>query len=375
MPDVLERLAEAIKEAGMTESVVAEKLGIHRVTLNRYLNGHTEMPAQVFIDLLQLLDLRLDDFTDSKNEMKVLFRSDYQGVHKKPFFKHTIDRFHFYSTAIESLNNSLPEVTLPKWRHIEKVDEDEIEEAALETRRVLRLPERGPLPNFFNNLGRVVKVLEYSDTLDNGCQGFTVSSEAFGTGVAVNRECNVENQRSTLAHELGHIVLHPDSFASPDNAPKSNYARDPREQAAKSFGGHFLLPSLDLRDLFAGYIGRKGASVPIWFIYQVKKLYGVSALLVLVRLLKEQYITGKQFGFLKKTIYGGNEMEEPLPLIKDEYGSLQEHFEVLVALMYFGGELSESRLSELLDRPEDEIQTWLNRMYPIYGSESVELAS
>lgn len=45
----------------MTEDMLAQKLGIHRVSVSRYLSGARDIPFSVFIDMCDALHVSIDD--------------------------------------------------------------------------------------------------------------------------------------------------------------------------------------------------------------------------------------------------------------------------------------------------------------------------
>ena len=377
MQDVLDRLAQAVRQSALTEADLAERVGVHRTTLNRYLNAHADMPASTLMGLVEALGLRLTDLVGEADQPRVLLRADNPKVVGQPFFLRVADRFRFYAKAIQALNLSYPEVSLPSWPDLSSSDTAEIQEAALETRRLLHLPERGPVTGLFTMLSRAIKLLSFQGDEAQGCDGFSLSSPEFGLGIAVKRELAFERCLSTVAHEIGHAVLHPDEFAPPDLVPKTVRTSDPREKAAWAFTGRFLLPSQDLRELFSSMVGPKGSYVSTGFVLEVKYLYGVSAALVLNRLREEGIIDGAIYGALKKRLYPTDQTKEPRPLgieVWGIFGRPQSHFEGIVARMSASARITDSRVAELLELTPDEANRWLTERYDHHGEE-VGLAS
>lgn len=383
MTDVLQRLAAAVKSSPLSENDLACELGIHRTTLSRYLNGHMEMPAKVMIGLMEALGLRFEDLernAEALDRPRVLLRADHPSVIKQRFFPQTLDRLRFYARAIEELHLSYPLVRLPERIGTSVEKPEEIEEAALETRRVLHLPERGPVTGLFTSLSRAIKIVGFKTTGAGmaDCDGFTVSDPDFGLGIAVNSILPFERCLATVAHELGHAVLHPNDFAPPDKAPRSSRSKDSREKVAWAFAGEFLVPSADIRELFFAYVGPRGTLPSSAFVTRVKHLYGISAHLLLVRMLREKLIAEWQFGKLKKWFYpeGSKDERSPLPESAswEVFGSPQAGFEDVVARMYFEQRISESRVAELLDLTAEEAENWITERYDAFGVQG-ELSS
>jgi|GEM_PF-1479827 len=59
------KIKQAICEKGLRFNYVAEKAGINYVWLNKSLNGKRRMTANELIGLCVVLNLDIDDFTDS----------------------------------------------------------------------------------------------------------------------------------------------------------------------------------------------------------------------------------------------------------------------------------------------------------------------
>lgn len=71
LEQIRERLAEAIRNSGMTQTELARRLGIRQPTIGQYLSGRSMPALDTFANLCKLLDLDandilcLDEHTDS----------------------------------------------------------------------------------------------------------------------------------------------------------------------------------------------------------------------------------------------------------------------------------------------------------------------
>lgn len=149
------------------------------------------------------------------------------------------------------------------------VDDGEIQSIGTEARRALGVPPSGPVPNVTRALERggvaVTALPGYVDAGSRRLDGFSVWP---GMGVEGQRPlvvASVMNRgdvwRSTIAHELGHLVLHT-RFPSVDT--------EEAEDQAWAFANGFLFPLEDARALFDGVRPTLSA------LLKVKSTYGVS---------------------------------------------------------------------------------------------------
>ena len=382
MEHALGRIRAAMKRRSLSHEALGERVGLSRATVNRYLNGHRQVPADVLLAIASVLELTLGDLVAPLPEAQVLLRSSRGDITDEPFFRRTVERLQFYGRALRSQGDGST-MDLPVWRDVDPDDRVLIAQIAREVRQCLGLAQRGPVMSLFQHVNRAVKVLEFEGDEHARCDGFVVTSPEFGTGLAVRRALKLERKRATLAHELGHVVLHRDQLVSPGEAPREvigRQDRDPREQAAWTFAAAFLLPAEDLRDymsMFSRGPGRRPAPSTLrYLVVHLKHDFGLSASMTLVRLREEKLISEDEYRRLRTEFYGergAERIEEPFPLSGSQcerYGSLQSAFERLVALQYFEeGDLSESRLSELLELPSDALEGWISEQLPMFTTD------
>lgn len=139
------------------------------------------------------------------------------------------------SSCIDDLQDSieLPTFTLP---HIEPTSKYRPDEIAFKIRQFLKIPN-GAISNFINILelrGIVVVSLDIIGT--EKFDGLTIFTEGLNTPVIwLNDNMPNDRKRFTLAHELGHIIMHLRS----QDLSKSD---DDKDEEANEFAGEFLLP-------------------------------------------------------------------------------------------------------------------------------------
>lgn len=107
-------------------------------------------------------------------------------------------------------------------------------EAAILTRRNLRVP-RGPIDNVTNLLENNGVFTIFFDFATKALDGFTIQTSDVIPLVFINDQFPPDRIRFTLAHELGHIVMHNHVDGEGDV-----------EQEANQFASEFLMPRGDI---------------------------------------------------------------------------------------------------------------------------------
>lgn len=140
------------------------------------------------------------------------------------------------------------------------------EENAQSLRRNLRLSEEGPVANLIELLENkgILVYLHDGDRNFSGLSG-TVNGRPY---VVLNKNMHAERMRSTLVHELAHLM-----FVWPSDMPDKE-----QEQKATAISGAFLFPAADVKRELG--LQRKGISKDMESVCQE---YGISMLLLAKR--------------------------------------------------------------------------------------------
>ena len=128
----------------------------------------------------------------------------------------------------------------------------------------------------------------------------------------VNDEASIPEERKifSVAHELGHLLLHRDQYRQNGGA----YAKvrgNQEERMANLFASYFLIPRSHLNECFT-VLGRSRNKLRD--IVQLKREFGVSAQALLLALQGEGFLSGPEYGFLKKQLETRFGHEEPNPM-------------------------------------------------------------
>lgn len=143
----------------------------------------------------------------------------------------------------------IPLLTIPR------LDADAYPRGTTDIAQVLRatwqLP-RGPIKNLtrvIENAGGIVVPIDFGTSLVDAISRWVPGLPPL---LFVNLEAPVDRQRLSLAHELGHLVLH-------------SIPRDQMEQEANSFAAELLMPADEIRpQLMNATLPRLAALKPYW---------------------------------------------------------------------------------------------------------------
>ena len=157
--------------------------------------------------------------------------------------------------------------------------------------------------------------------------------------IVVNKDMTLERRRFTLAHELGHRLIDPESPVD-------------HEKAANVFAGAFLVP----KDHLVREVGRHRNALAFKEFVRLKRRYRVSAATLLLRLKEVDIIDQSTLSYAFQTYAKDWRSSEPYPL---ESGNnryeLPRRFELLCYRALAEKLISPSKACELLQCPLDEI--------------------
>ena len=207
-------------------------------------------------------------------------------------------------------------------------------EIARAVREYLRLP-RGPVKNMtevMEDMGIIVVPCDFGTRQFSGACIFT---EKPNYVALVNSEMPGDRLRWTLAHELGHLVMH--------RMPTPNL-----EEEANSFASEFLMPAQE--------IGQYLSKLSLPTLANLKKYWKVSMAAILVHAHRLKKISEKQYRTLWTEMgKAGYRMQEPpeLDIPKEEPTLLKELVDMHIGELGYTPE----ELSDKLAFDEDEFKT------------------
>lgn len=237
-------LVSAREEAGLTQGELAEAMGVTQGTVSKVENGQLPPTKEFLEKAAAILGFRSSYFyrRPRHHQLPLTF---YRKKAKLPAI--ALKRIH--ATVIRKrvdLEDLLRSAEVPKNR-VPSIDLKASGRSAADAARDVRIRwnlPRGPIDDLTSELedrGVVIISLDFGTDLSDGLSTFE-PSDGLPPVVFLNNRCPADRARFTLAHELGHIVLHHHLVYPPDEC----------EGEADAFASEFLMPEADIR----GFLGR-----------------------------------------------------------------------------------------------------------------------
>lgn len=284
---------------GVSQSELANAIGISQGKLSKAEKGEQTLSNESFQRLCTILDYP-ERFFYQKTPTAPVSHYYYRKRVNIPqkvivqieatvkIFRQNIDAL---AEAIE-----LPEFKLRAFNP----EEHTPEEIARKCRYILNI-ERGPVPSLVNLLENNGIVIVKTDLFIEKIDGLSTISEKGIHIIFLNARMPNDRQRFSLAHELGHILMHFDIPTISENV----------EEEANRFASEFLMPRDEiinsLRNLTFSKLG------------ELKRYWNVSMKSLVRRArdlntINEQQYRNLQIGFSKR----GMSVSEPIPLQEEK---------------------------------------------------------
>ena len=349
-----ERLKLARKKAGYSLRSLSDALAgeVSAQAIGKYERGEMMPGSGVLLRLAETLDVSLEFLLSEQVEQleEVEFRklSGTSARDRARVEAAVIDSLQRYIAIEEILDLDSGSWKAPRFgnRFLGLADEGEI--LANDVRKEWQLGI-DPIPNMTSLLeDRGIKVLILP--LPGGVSGLTASVRRPAHRLAVpvivvNQSSTLERRRLTLAHELAHRLIDPNSTVD-------------HEKASNVFAGAFLIPEAHL----VREIGKRRNALGYREIIHLKRMYRVSAAALLVRLKQLGIIGDSALAYAFQTFARKWRSVEPEPL--EDAGEEGKHeaprrFERLCYWALAEKLISPAKAGELLRQPRSEIEKGL----------------
>lgn len=268
------RLLRARKAAGLSMSALAEEVGVSANMIKKYEHGESVPSSGKLYKLAQALGVRSEYFfRPTKVELsgieyrkrattpqKILDRINGDVLDQAERWKELLE---FYPDSIRPV----PQFKLPSNLPNQINTSDDIERIADQMRAEWNLGIN-PIPEMIDTM-ESKGIMVICTSVEVGSKFDGLAGDIDGTPVVVvSTHQSGDRQRFTLAHELGHLVLHGRLSNDMDE-----------EKACNHFAGAFLLPEKALKER----LGHKRSAIEPRELYMLKHEFGISMMAVLIR--------------------------------------------------------------------------------------------
>lgn len=303
---------------GLTQSEVADLAGISRIAYRNIENGSSTPKVSTLQNIASGVGVKLQDlFVPVRTLKKVRFRASKRMNSRDSILAEVVlwlDDFN----DLEKLLNARKDYKF-KDLTIElssmKGGDNRAKYAAKKARERLSLKEKEPIRDLAGLLESCGIKVYPLNLVSDGFFGLSVAEEDGGPAIIVNvwERISVERWIFSAAHELGHLLLHLDTYTIEESAED-----DDQETEANIFASYFLMPGKAYKSEWADTSG-------LFFVdqvFKVKRIFQVSYKTVLYRLSESKgpSIWGKfQSAFKLKTGKTLSFKDEPEALPPDKF--------------------------------------------------------
>ncbi|NCB44364.1 MAG: ImmA/IrrE family metallo-endopeptidase [Clostridia bacterium] len=326
------RSARKMKSLSLDDLCLACDGIVSKQALSKYERGTMKPSSKVLIALSNAFEVSPDYFikppTISFDSIEFRKRKSFSPKKLdsiREIVRYDIEKY----VEIEDILGINPEV--PKMKKIPVQKKEDVENAAKEIRKRWKQGEAG--------IVNVISILE-----ENGIKVILLNDEkkmdgmsCFANGVPViilNRSGNVERDRFTSLHELGHLIL---DFAD-------SFSEEDQEHLCHLFANEMLIP----KSLFLEIIGKKRKNIDMSELKDIQSNFGISVDALMFKA-KENEVISEQ-SYRRYCILRRQKKLE----IADQSNALEEtptRFERLVHRGIASDVISLSKASELLEKP------------------------
>ncbi|MFP4377565.1 MAG: ImmA/IrrE family metallo-endopeptidase [Spirochaetales bacterium] len=355
------------KAKGLTQEQIAKDVGISRQAYSAIEAGKSVPKSGTLVALAEALDSSVPDIlADPPSFSSLRFRSGRSMPKREQAkrdvllhdFRRWLDDYSFLENLLEVGN---------RWR-FEDVDSDAPVSAAAQARAAVHVKPDEPIDDIIGLLESAGAKVFAEDFGLSKVFGFSAARADNGPAIAVNTssDISIERQIFTVAHELGHLIMHESSYVG-----VSGDGDDDEEAEANQFGSHFLLP----KEAFDQELEESSGLGLVDLVLHVKRKFRISYKTVLFRLVSEYGVDSslyQRFAVAYSKRYGknlkGHAEPDALqdPIARDEIEGLSRHDFVesglsrLVKQAYERDLITASRAAEILQVPLEAMRSLSN---------------
>lgn len=320
----------------LSQEALAQQVGLNKMAISNYENGKRIPDVATMRKLANALNIPMARLVSSDGQNLEIHHGAFRKQSKigkaiQDLILGCIDR---YLARLFNVISVFGEAVLAPVPDINRVKVTNYEEAGLHLRKVLGLPESGPIGNItdiLENKGYIICPIDVQENRFSGNSG-TVNGRPY---IAVNINMPAERQRFTLIHELAHLA-----FAFDEDQDE--------ERWVDKITGAFLFPESDIKR----ELGPKRSNI-IGDLRQIQREYNVSMASIAIRARQTDIIGEATYENTQKWISANGFRKNEQSGIQPEESHLLEQ---LTLRAVAEEEITLSRAAELLEKPFIEVR-------------------
>ncbi|MGE0047761.1 MAG: ImmA/IrrE family metallo-endopeptidase [Acidithiobacillus sp.] len=253
-PDLL-RVARQLR--GLQQGDAAQRLGISQAMLSRIENRLSGFTGDLIARAAAVFDLPRSFFTQTDTVLGAPVSVHSMWRKKAAIRAHEMDQIVAeLNLRLMHMRRLLRAVEIEATYPIPALPVDEfesVERIAALARAQWQMPA-GPVQNLTRHLEAAGIVVVHSDMAGSAVDGVTLSAPGLPPLIVLNVNQPADRMRFTLAHELGHLVMH------------RTQPTQQMEEQANDFASFFLMPTQDIRPYYARRIDLRllAELKPVW---------------------------------------------------------------------------------------------------------------
>ena len=223
---------------GMTKKELSQKCDITSMAISNYENGHRKPTMDILKRLAVVLGVSVSDFLAVRDENILFEHGEFRknsslSERQQEYIRESIEEyFNRFMNIVEILGGKI----LPDFPscHVLSLGED-IDYNALSLRKHLGFSKDGPIEDLIGKLenkGILIYECDINNDKFSGMNGL-INSRPY---IVINVNMSAERNRSTIVHELAHLM-----FSWP-----SDMSNNKIEKIATAISGAFLFPKSDV---------------------------------------------------------------------------------------------------------------------------------
>jgi Zn-dependent peptidase ImmA (M78 family) len=289
----------ARQRLGFTQKAAAERLGIVQPVLSRIENGLSQADSALLMKAAQVYQVP-PSFFESREPVfgpPVSVHAMTRG--KSDVSAHDLDRITAeLNIRLMHLSKFMEAVDFNATANIPTLDVEqygEPEKIAATVRAHWGVPS-GPIKNLMHWVERAGVIIGFSTFGGASVSGVTFKAPGRPPLILLNPSHPADRTRFTLAHELGHLVMH-------------RFPTEDMEQEANKFASALLMPAADIRPAF------RGRKITLQLLAALKPEWQVAMQALLMRARSLGFVAPNQERYLWQQISArGWKLEEPAEL-------------------------------------------------------------